>query len=161
MQPRWYCVDTTFTIHNHLITLVFSLGGCVKGRSSSPIDLFCWCRGSTFDDRQMGWRRWLNAVETNIIAWWLTISFNIWVIGILIRIWINGFGRCSIYYGDFDKTRATGGLMSITLAFVALGCRTNSRGSSALISVVPFKTLTFDVIPMWRSLGTRPMGLGR
>jgi len=30
--------------------------------------------------------------------------------------------------------------MSITLAFVALGCGTNSRGNGALVSVVLFKT---------------------
>jgi len=51
--------------------------------------------------------------------------------------------------------------MSITLAFVALGCGTNYGEIMALVSIVPFKTLTLDVIPMWRGLGTRLMGLGR
>jgi len=51
--------------------------------------------------------------------------------------------------------------MSITLAFVALGYRINSGGIGALISIITFKTVTLDVIPMLRSLGTRPMGLER
>jgi len=51
--------------------------------------------------------------------------------------------------------------MSVTLAFIALDCGTNFEKLGALVFIIPFKTLTPDVIAMRRGLGTRPIGLGK
>jgi len=45
--------------------------------------------------------------------------------------------------------------VSITLTFVALGYGTNFEKLGAFVFVLPFKTLVLDVIPMWKSTGTR------
>jgi len=50
--------------------------------------------------------------------------------------------------------------MSITLAFIIFGYETNFEKLRAFAFVVSFKTLAFDVIPLWRGFVLNLLGWG-
>ena len=77
-SPCTNCVNTLFTVHNHLTIFISNFGKCVEGYSSFAIIIFNWLWGDTPDDGQVGRQCWPNAVETNIISCDFFVSVRIY-----------------------------------------------------------------------------------
>ena len=90
----------------------------------------------------------INTIETNIITCGHFVSLRIFSLKMYTSE-SESVASVSVPFIREILTRLGNWQLSVrNISIVALGYRTNSGGIRVLVSVVPFKTLSFDVIPM-------------
>ena len=101
----------------------------------------------------------IHLVFTFMIVVEVITYFFIHIVDEFFLLRLKGFNGSSINNGDLNGTGAVDSYMTISLALIALSSDSNLEKFllTTIVSVVPFRALVLNIIPIWRRMSTKLM----